>query len=562
MPASPRTTLRLQLGSQFAPLVTVGSRFQASLCQALETELAERLDALGVPGTPAVQVVADETEPMSVRWFLHARECHYPDEVPLAAGSFVRDELLGSHVDQNAEQGWTAEQWTGYFRHFANAVLEQRPSALLGPEQTAAYAAQIVGSGLPEDSADVQAWVGPVLGKVLDLGLSIADVPRLLPILRDGRARGRAPSDLVEDLIAGLMPETMEIHGNLELIKRLSLGGPEGEKLIPRMRALLFNELGIRYPPLRFVVSEALPDSAFAFKIHAWPTMPRVGLAPDELLVDNTIEQLDALRIKGRRAINPANGSVCSVIRSTDGAAANAAGLATSNEAFYLVLSLIAELRGRGARFVSSRTVKRDLKSLEAAHPALVARVQEKLGLEQITRVLRNLAAEEVSIRNLSTILEHLLEFDYIRCDSARLIVFDDRMPTKRRPEESWLQDPGTLAEFVRTCLKRYITYKHTWDGSTMAVYRLDSEIDELLARHQAQGSELPEADRDRVLAAVARNVSSLPWSAQSPVLVTTIEVRSALRMLIQTRFPRLPVLCVQELSPNTSVQILAWIKL
>jgi type III secretion protein V len=192
---------------------------------------------------------------------------------------------------------------------------------------------------------------------------------------------------------------------------------------------------------------------------------------------------------------------------------------------------------------------------LESAFPVLVARAKEKLGLEQITRVLRKLASEEISIRNLRAILEHLLEFDYIRCDSARLIVLDDRMPTKRRPDEAWLHDPRTLADFVRTRLKRYISYKHTRGGATLAVYLLDPEIEELLATHDSHRGELPEADRARVFAAIAREVRSPLSSPLRPVLLTSVELRSPLRRLIQTRFPHLPVLCFQELSPDSSIQ-------
>src|SRR5262249_36868596 len=202
---------------------------------------------------------------------------------------------------------WTVEQLTVFFRLFANAVLEQHPSVLLGPEQTQAYAAHIVEAHFPEDATDVQTWLAPILRKVMDMGFSITHRPRLLPILREGHARRWTPSDLVEELVAALTPETVEIHANLELIKRFSLAMADGEKLIPLMRDGLFYELGIRYPRFRFVASDALPQGAFAFKIHAWLTMLRVGLTPDELLVNDTVEQLKLLKIQGKPAINPAN---------------------------------------------------------------------------------------------------------------------------------------------------------------------------------------------------------------------------------------------------------------
>jgi hypothetical protein len=571
MPIDPKARLRLQLGSQYSPLIKFRSCFHAGLCQALEIELASHLDALGLPGTAEVEIVAEERQPMSVRWFVNARECHYSDEIPVAAWSFVRGALFG----REGEQGWkdsmrsvalddarTAEQLTAFFGLFAKAVLEQRPSVLLGPEQTQAYAGPILETGFQKDSTDLQAWLAPVLRGVLDMGLSIADEPELRRILNGGLARRRAPSDLEEDLIAELTPETVEIHANRELIKRFSLAS-DAEKLVPSMRERLFYELGIHYPRFRFVATDALPDCTFEFKLHAWPTMPRVGLAPDELLVNHTDERLKPLGTKKRRlVINPTNGSQCSVIKAADGTAAETAGLTKLNEQGYLILCLEEELRRRSARFVNVRTVERDLKELGYAFPDLVACAKEKLSLEQITRVLRNLASEEVSIGNLRAILENVLEFDYVRCDSAQLIILDDRMPTNRNPEVSWLQNPNTLAQFVRTRMKRYITHKQTRGVATLRVYVLDPEIEELLRTYQAQRAELPEVERDRVLAAIAKEVSNLPLSAPSPPILTTIDLRSLIHEVIQTRFPGLPVLCYQELSPDSKVQRLATIAL
>jgi len=323
------------------------------------------------------------------------------------------------------------------------------------------------------------------------------------------------------------------------------------------MRDRLFYELGMRYPPLRFVVSDTLPENAFAFKIHAWPTMSRIGLGADQLLVNDTVDRIALLSIKGSAAINPGNGSECSVISTADGAVAESAGLTTWNEQDYLILCLSAELRRRAARFINVRTVEDDLRRLEP-FPNLVGYAKEKIGLEQMARVLRNLVSEEVSIRNLRAILEHMLEFDYIRCDSTKFIVLDDRMPTKRKPEMSWLRDPRVLADFVRTRMKRYISDKYARGGSTLKAYLLDAGIEGLLERNEARGTELSETERDQVLAGIARELGRVPPSAQASPLLTTIEVRSALRKVTKLRFPQLPVLCYQELTPDSSIEPLA----
>ena len=177
------------------------------------------------------------------------------------------------------------------------------------------------------------------------------------------------------------------------------------------------------------------------------------------------------------------------MIRSADGATTEGAGLITWNEFGYLILCLSSELRRRASRFVTLRTTEDHLTNLAGAFPALVDRAKAKVGLTQITRVLRRLVAEGISIRNLRTILEGLLAFDYVVCDAGQLVTFDDRLPIKLQPEASWLQDPQTLADFVRIRLKRYISYRSAFDGSTILAYLLAPEVETLVGGVEAHGA-------------------------------------------------------------------------
>lgn len=567
MPTSPLVKLRMQLTPQLGSLTDVGSPAGNAVREALEAELAECLDASGVPGKPEVEIAVGDESARSVRWFVHGLECHYPDEVPNAAWWFVQGELprpvdpesqaswSDSIRSAGLEGGWTPGQLADFLRLFVSAVLEQYPSVLMGAEQTRAYVTRLADADPSWDSDGQNEWLGPILCKVLDMGLSIGNVQRVRPVVNEGRARGRPPLDIVEDLIAALTPDKVEIHANLEFIKRISLA-PESAKQIPLMRDGLFYEIGIRIPHLRFVPSQTMSDRAFAFKINDWRTMPHVGLPPGELLVNCAVDQLRPLGMSGKPAINPAYGNNWSTISDTETEKAKEAGMTAWGELGYIILSLSAHLRRRGGRLVNTRSVAGDLAMITSSYPDLVARIKDKFGVERLTQVLRNLASEEISIRNLSAVLGHLLDFDYIRCDS-KLIVFDDRMPAGNL-EDSCIEDPQTLADFVRSRMKRYISDKQTPGGSTLSVYLLSPEIEQLLAAPQTHIAEIYEACRDRLFDAIALEIGKLQPNTQIPPLLTIIEVRSRLRRLIQTRFPGLPVLCYQELSPDLGLTAIA----
>ena len=567
MPTSPIVKLRMQLAPPLASLSDAGSPTGKAVYEALTSELAECLDALGVPGKPEVEIAVEAESTRSVRWFVHGVECHYADEVPKAAWWFVRGELPRP-VDPDGQRawvdsirsagvgvGWTTEQVASFFRLFLGAVLEQRPSVLMGVEHTRAYATRLADAGHPWDSDGLDEWLGPILRKVLDMGLSIGNLERLRFVVNEGRDRGAQPLDIVEELIADLTPDKVEIHANLEFIKRISLAS-DSAKQIPLMRDGIFYEMGIRIPHLRFVPSHSMSDRSFAFKINDWRTMPQVGLPPGEVLVNVTVDQLKLFGMTGKPATNPAYGNKWSTISDTDREPAEGADLTAWSELGYIILSLSAHLRRRGARLVNTRSVDGDLAIIASSYPDLVARVRDKFGIERLTQVLRNLASEEISIRNLTAVLGHLLDFDYIRCDS-KLIVFDDRMPAGNL-DESCIEDPQTFADFVRSRMKRYISDKQTRGGPTLSVYLLSPEIEQLLAGPETEVTKIYEAVRDGLFDAIAQEIGNLPPNTQIPPLLTIIEVRSRLRRLIQPRFPELPVLCYQELSPDLGLTAIA----
>jgi type III secretion protein V len=101
-----------------------------------------------------------------------------------------------------------------------------------------------------------------------------------------------------------------------------------------------------------------------------------------------------------------------------------------------------------------------------------------------------------------------------------------------------------------------------------LIVYLLDPEIERMLSPHPVLGTgeqrrtELAESARDKILEALRDEVGAYPLSASAPVILTTIDVRPALRDLIAHEFPRLPVLAYQELSPEMNIQPIARISL
>ncbi len=163
--------------------------------------------------------------------------------------------------------------------------------------------------------------------------------------------------------------------------------------------------------------------------------------------------------------------------------------------------------------------------------------------LQKLTEIFKRLVQEQVSIKDLRTILEALSEWAQSEKDTV------------------------LLTEYVRSALKRYISYKHSLGQTTLSVYLLDPEIEDMVRgaiKQTSAGSYLAlDPDSVQLILGAMRNVIvPPPPGGQPPVLITAIDVRRFARKLIEQEFPDVSVLSYQEIVPEIKIQPLGRIQL
>lgn len=348
-----------------------------------------------------------------------------------------------------------------------------------------------------------------------------------------------------QQMLPVVTPIALEVAANLiPLVEDTGGGNKFLGEMVPMMRDGLFYELGVKFPGIRVRGNETdLPDGTYIIMINEIPLVSG-NVSLNKVLVNDTVDRLTLLNIKGEEAVNPANGSECAWISSEFASIAEQAGLTTWDAAGYMVLHLSSVLRKNAAEFVGIQEVQNMLEQLEQAFPALVKEVVPKaVSPFQLTDILRRLVEEEISIRDLRSILQALAEWGQVENDTVM------------------------LTEYVRNALKRYISHKYTRGGNTLVVYLLDPQIEETVRssiQHTQSGSYLalePEITQE-ILTAVRNEVGNLPPTAQNPVILTTMEIRRYFRKLVELEFPHLAVLSYQELSPDMNIQPIARISL
>ncbi len=196
-------------------------------------------------------------------------------------------------------------------------------------------------------------------------------------------------------------------------------------------------------------------------------------------------------------------------------------------------------LRARAADFLGLAEVQRLLDELEQFAPATVRSVVPKpVTLVLLTEVLRRLVEERVNVRDLRAILEAL--------------------STAAASEK----DPLNLAEFVRSQMRRAITFRLTGGLGQLDVVLLDPLLEDTIRRaiaRTAAGAFLslpPQAARD-VLGAVRRAFSGLAGDRPA-VILTQPDIRRFVRKLIEPEMPNVWVVSFAELLPEVSLKPVA----
>ena len=143
---------------------------------------------------------------------------------------------------------------------------------------------------------------------------------------------------------------------------------------------------------------------------------------------------------------------------------------------------------------------------------------------------------EQVSIRDLRSILEALIEW------SAKE------------------KDTVMLTEYVRSALKRQISYMHSRGQNMLPAILLDPGVEETIRKAVRQTSAgaflaLEPAVTERFMKAVADAAGPYAQQTQKPVIMTSMDIRRYVRRLIEGDHYTLAVMSYQELTPEISVQ-------
>ena len=177
------------------------------------------------------------------------------------------------------------------------------------------------------------------------------------------------------------------------------------------------------------------------------------------------------------------------------------------------------------------------IENVKEANETLVSELVPKLlNVGEIQKVLQNLLAEGISIRDLVTIFETLADY----------------APTTH--------DTDVLTEYVRQSLKRAISNQYFNNNETTSVVTLDPNVEQVImdsVKQTEQGAYLA-LDPDytnRLMTSLREETDKLEELGRTPIIITSPIVRMYLKKLTQEQFRNLRVLSYNEIDSDVELQ-------
>ena len=309
-----------------------------------------------------------------------------------------------------------------------------------------------------------------------------------------------------------------------------------------KVRRALFEDLGIVFPGINLRFNEQMPDEEYAILVSEIP-VSQGRMRPKQLLVREAPENLTALSIpfETDKPFLPGVPTIW-VPAELKGALSNA-GIPFLDPTQMLSYHIALVLKRYAAEFIGIQETRALLTDMETRFPELAKEVQRVMPIHKIAEILQRLVGEGVSIRNLRSVMEALIEWGQKEKDSVM------------------------LTEYVRVALKRHISHRHSAGQNILPAYLLAPAVEDTVrgAVRQTSGGSylaLDPATSRQLLDNIKSTVGDLTRSMHKPVLLTSMDIRRYLRKMIEQDLYELPVLSYQELTSEINIQPLARVEL
>lgn len=344
-----------------------------------------------------------------------------------------------------------------------------------------------------------------------------------------------------ENVLQLLRVEKMELEIGYSLIPLVDVdqGGDLLDRII-MIRRQAAVELGFIVPPIRIRDNMQLKPNQYLIKIKG------LEVASGELYIDNYLAIGPGIEndteLGGIDTEEPAFKLPARWVETQNRKVAESKGYTVVDPPAVVATHLTQTIKKRAHELLGRQEIQTIVDYVKQSNPAVVNElIPDMLALGDIQKVLSNLLLEQVSIRDIDTILEALADY-------AKLT-----------------KDPDILTEYVRQALKRHITTLYVGEDNRMTVITLDPGFEEYL-RDSLQTSDFGSylaIDPNRaqnMVGQLNRHNDKLSTRGQNLIILCAPVLRIYFKKLLEKFMPGVVVLSYNEIETNVDLDILGMI--
>ena len=337
-----------------------------------------------------------------------------------------------------------------------------------------------------------------------------------------------------ENVLGLLKVDDIELEFGYGLIPLADVN--QGGDLLDRIvmiRRQIAMELGLIVPIVRLRDNIQLNPNEYIIKIKG------VQISKGEVFFDHYLAMDPGTgegEIEGIETIEPAFGLPAKWITESEREKAEIFGFTVVDPPSVIATHLTEVIKEKAYELIGRQDVKLLIDNVKEEYPAVVEEVVPKvLSIGEVQKVLSNLLREQVSIRDMVTILETLADYGNVT------------------------RDTDLLTEYVRQRLSGYITNKYV-ENSELNVITLDSEVEEVIMNSISKtetGSYLSLEPNmaQKILNNTLKSVQKLTTIGEQPIILTAPIVRLYFKRLTEQLTRDLIVLSYNEIEPSVEVQ-------
>jgi flagellar biosynthesis protein FlhA len=311
----------------------------------------------------------------------------------------------------------------------------------------------------------------------------------------------------------------------------------KGGDLLDRVtgvRKTFAQEMGVIVPPIRLRDNLQLEPNQYRFLLKGQP-VAQGELMPGHWLAMNATNS--KVTLKGVPTVEPVFKLPATWVTDVERKNAEISGYTVVDAASVLVTHLTETVKRNCHEILSRQDVQMLLDTLKQTSPTVVSElIPAQLTVGQVQRVLQNLLAEGVSIRNLAGILEKVSDYAHVT------------------------KNPDELSEYARRALGAQITKGYQDDTGRLRVITLDPKLEQQITQGVRQTPTEISLLMDPKLArhmmdTLSLRIQKMLSDGLPPVVLTAPQIRLPFRRFFETTFTDLTVLSFAEIPPRVEIQ-------